>query len=108
MIIELGALVLFSIIIALIFYRILTTTRSLLIFLSILFATFVIFRYVIQQSNIIYDEESTSTASCATETTAQLPFFTFINVILISILLSLYYMLKYRREKWEKNVQEVK
>ena len=58
MFVELIALGLFSLIMFLIFVRILKTTRSMLIFLSVLFATYVVFNYVFKTVNIVYDSES--------------------------------------------------
>lgn len=54
--INLIPLVIFTIIIGAIFMRILTTTKSLLIFLSILFAGYIIFRYVMQQTVVYFEK----------------------------------------------------
>ena len=45
----------FLFIISLVFYHILINTKNVLIFLSILFAFYIIFRYVFRQIKIIYN-----------------------------------------------------
>ena len=45
----------FLFIISLVFYHILVNTKNVLIFLSILFAFYIIFRYVFRQVEVIYN-----------------------------------------------------
>lgn len=52
---KLTPLLIFLLIISLIFYQILSRTSSLLIFISILFAFYIIFRYVFKQVEIVYN-----------------------------------------------------
>jgi hypothetical protein len=47
-------LITFFILITLIFYHILSTTRSLIIFITILFAFYIIFHYVFKKIEVIY------------------------------------------------------
>ena len=52
--IRLVPLIAFFILISLIFYHILSNTHSLLIFITILFAFYIIFRYVFRKIEVIY------------------------------------------------------
>jgi len=55
---QLFPLVAFFVIISLVFYQILTSTKNVLLFLSILFAFYIIFRYVMASVEVIYDRKS--------------------------------------------------
>jgi len=50
--------IVFFIIVTIIFYQILVTTKNVLIFLTILFAFYIIFRYVITTVEYIYDNKT--------------------------------------------------
>ena len=51
-------LIAFLIVITLVFYHILANTKSVIIFLSILFAFYIIFRYIFRQVELVYNPKN--------------------------------------------------